>query len=199
MREDRDLRTYTRRGALGLMGAGGVFAATETFGVTNLTAGRGTNIIVANDSADAVALELVDSNGSIGGEIYTLPDSDTETFTITNQSGESLSSSADDLTVTLSGSNPNGSGKVTIEGTSGFDSSDFPVTDTGDATLIINSNFGPSDSGSFQLGINDTTESSNGGTTDVRDALEVDITVTAEFPNTTLSFTRSITIEDQSQ
>jgi hypothetical protein len=181
------------------MGAGGMFAATETFGVTNLTAGRGTNIIVANDSADAVALELVDdSTESIDGETYTFPDGGTETFTITNQSDESLSASSDDLTITLSGSNRDGSGEVTIEGTSRFDSFDFPVTETDDATLTINSNLGSSDSGDFQLGIKDTTESKNGETIDVRDALDVDITVTAEFPNTTLSFTRSITIQDQS-
>ena len=200
MSDDSDLRSYTRRGALGLMGAGGVLAATETLGVTNLAARRGTNIIVAKDSADAVALKLVDdSNGSIDGVTYTLPDSDTETFTITNQSDESLSASSDDLTITLSGSNGAGSGEVTIENTSVFDTSGFPVTDGGEATLTINSDLGSSDSRSFELGINDTTESKDEGTTDVRDALNVDITVTAEFPNTTLTFTRSITIQDQSQ
>jgi hypothetical protein len=64
MREDRDLRTYTRRGALGLMGAGGVFAATETFGFTELTADRGVGVSVGDD-ADA-GVKIVDNSDDPG-------------------------------------------------------------------------------------------------------------------------------------
>jgi len=49
MSDDSDLRSYTRRGALGLMGAGGVLAATETLGFSNLTRDRNLNIAVTND------------------------------------------------------------------------------------------------------------------------------------------------------
>ena len=49
MSDDSDLRSYTRRGALGLMGAGGVLAATETLGFSNFTRDRNLNIAVTND------------------------------------------------------------------------------------------------------------------------------------------------------
>ena len=49
MSDDSDLRSYTRRGALGLMGVGGVLAATETLGFSNLTRDRNLNIAVTND------------------------------------------------------------------------------------------------------------------------------------------------------
>ena len=51
--DDRDLRTYSRRTALGLMGIGAGLAATETLGFTNVTADRGVNVGVADD-ADGV-------------------------------------------------------------------------------------------------------------------------------------------------
>lgn len=49
MSDDRDWRGYTRRGALGLMGAGGAVAVSETLGFSNVTAGRGTTVDIAND------------------------------------------------------------------------------------------------------------------------------------------------------
>jgi len=67
MREDRDLRTYTRRGALGLMGAGGVFAATETFGFTDATRNRGLNLGVSTDD-NAVLTITGTAKGGMGDE-----------------------------------------------------------------------------------------------------------------------------------
>jgi len=61
MSDDSDIREYTRRGALGLMGVGGVFAVTETFGFTRLTADRGVGITVSGD--DASGFEIT-ANGS---------------------------------------------------------------------------------------------------------------------------------------
>ena len=49
MSDDSDIREYTRRGAVGLMGVGGVLAATETLGFSNLTRDRNLNIAVTND------------------------------------------------------------------------------------------------------------------------------------------------------
>ena len=63
MSDDSDLRSYTRRGALGLMGAGGVLAATETFGFTRLTADRGVGVSVAGDDSAAIEILGNDSGG----------------------------------------------------------------------------------------------------------------------------------------
>lgn len=60
MSDDSDLRSYTRRGALGLMGAGGVLAATETLGFTQLTADRGVGVSVGSD--DEAGVKIVDNS-----------------------------------------------------------------------------------------------------------------------------------------
>ena len=59
--EERDLRKYSRRSAIGLMGVGGGLAATETLGFTNLTADRGVNGAVADDLDAALKIEVADS------------------------------------------------------------------------------------------------------------------------------------------
>ena len=58
---ERDLRKYSRRAAIGLMGVGGGLAATETLGFTNLTAGRGVNVDVVGD--DEAVLRIVGTGG----------------------------------------------------------------------------------------------------------------------------------------
>ena len=60
---DRDLRKYSRRSAIGLMGVGGGLAATETLGFTNLTAGRGVEVAVDGD--DDAVLRVVDEGNGI--------------------------------------------------------------------------------------------------------------------------------------
>jgi hypothetical protein len=99
---------YTRRGALGLMGAGAVGVGLETVGFTNLTAGRGVGIGVSDDTN--AKLQVTVSGGSEDGNAlsnstdYTDPldvefkntDSSLSIeltgITITNNSGESISS-----------------------------------------------------------------------------------------------------------
>lgn len=66
MSDDRDLRKYTRRGALGLMGIGGIVAVSETLGFSSLGAGRGVSIGISDD--DSALLEItVDGNNSVNG------------------------------------------------------------------------------------------------------------------------------------
>ena len=59
--EERDLRKYSRRSAIGLMGVGGGLAATETLGFTNLTADRGVDVDVVGD--DEAVLRIVGNGG----------------------------------------------------------------------------------------------------------------------------------------
>ena len=56
--DGRDLRKYTRRSAIGLMGVGGGLAATETLGFTNLTAGRGVELDVTDDLNGTIGIEV---------------------------------------------------------------------------------------------------------------------------------------------
>lgn len=67
MSDDSDLRSYTRRGALGLMGAGGVLAATETLGFSNFTRDRNLNIAVTNDLKSLLKV-YVDNEDPIDGQ-----------------------------------------------------------------------------------------------------------------------------------
>lgn len=180
MSDDTNRRRYTRRGALGLMGVGGVIMASETLGFTTLTAERDTNIAVKSDAHSA--LKLWDSDdGNVDGETFTLPGNETETFTIENQSTVSL----DTLTVELTGKKPkSGSGEVSISpgDFTGFDSS---ITDgvSTNGTLSLSQ----SSSGEFKLGITDSEDP---------DTLSVEIDITAEYPGTSINFVRQITMED---
>ena len=67
MSDDSDLRSYTRRGALGLMGVGGVLAATETLGFSNFTRDRNLNIAVTND-LNSLLKVYVENKDSIDGQ-----------------------------------------------------------------------------------------------------------------------------------
>ena len=62
--EERDLRKYSRRSAIGLMGVGGGLAATETLGFTNVTAGRGVNVDVVDDLDGLIGIEVTSEGGS---------------------------------------------------------------------------------------------------------------------------------------
>lgn len=88
MSDDRDWRTYTRRGALGLMGIGGVVGVGETLGFTSLTNSRGVNVDVANDDQEAV----FQIEGEVDGDTDTL---DGMSFDVSGNSQE------DELTVKL--------------------------------------------------------------------------------------------------
>lgn len=61
MSDDRNLRTYTRRGALGLMGIGGTITVSETVGFTNVTADRDTRLNFDQD--DDALISLVGDDG----------------------------------------------------------------------------------------------------------------------------------------
>ncbi len=89
MSDDSDLRSYTRRGALGLMGAGGVLAATETLGFSNFTRDRNLNIAVTNDinSLLKVYVENNSTNEAIDGQRLT---QESATVSFKNQSDVEL-------------------------------------------------------------------------------------------------------------
>jgi len=187
MSDDSDIREYTRRGAVGLMGVGGALAVTETFGFTRLTADRDTQLTVEADDDTNVALQVTDSDGNPIGDEYTLPDDDTEQFTIGVPSDVAL----DALTVDLSGSNRSGSGTVSVVSTDGFDTNDESISDSDPETLENNGNF--NGNGSFSLSIRDSVTDGS----DDRDALDLNITVTANLGGTHVELTRTTTIQDQ--
>ena len=102
MGDDRDLQKYTRRSALGLMTVGGGLVASETWGFTNLTAGRGVKLNVDND-LNAV-LGIVADGKQIADNQFTSP----VTIDFMNRSNETI---AIDVEVT----EQNGE-QITVEG-----------------------------------------------------------------------------------
>ena len=107
--EERDLRKYSRRSAIGLMGVGGGLAATETLGFTQLSADRGVNVAVADDANAVLVVVDDDSDGSLEDEA---PFDDDVTIKFENQSDTNIE--ADDLEVTIS--NQSGSDDINIDG-----------------------------------------------------------------------------------
>jgi len=93
MSDDSDLRSYTRRGALGLMGAGGVLAATETLGFSNLTRDRNLNIAVTNDLNSLLKVYVEDE--AIDGQTL---NKESVTVYFENQSDIDLKSIVIDIT-----------------------------------------------------------------------------------------------------
>ncbi|TKX40013.1 hypothetical protein [Halorubrum sp. CGM4_25_10-8A] len=129
MSDDSDLRSYTRRGALGLMGAGGVLAATETLGFSNFTRDRNLNIAVTNDLNSL--LKVYVENEAIDGQtlnkesvtVYFENQSDIELtdieIDISNSGGGSVEyypsfSDATDPLFTISSLSPNATENITI-------------------------------------------------------------------------------------
>ena len=104
--EERDLRKYSRRSAIGLMGVGGGLAATETLGFTNLTADRGVDVDVENDLNADLKIAGEDSGGD--GDETKLENFDSGNratpdlvITFTNNAGGDVDIEADDLTIQI--------------------------------------------------------------------------------------------------
>ena len=175
--EERDLRKYSRRSAIGLMGVGGGLAATETLGFTNLTAGRDAFIGIDGDG-DAI----LESTGSSDGGVTDEPLSELEGVTVdddltiefTNRSTVTLEAGSDDLTVTI---DETGNDDLAVS-TAGFDS-DSDINAEGDETYKIDEDLNTNDDASITL------ENNDGGTA------TIDVTVDAVFNGTTLNLTRN--------
>ena len=165
-----------------------MFAVTETFGFTQLTADRDTQLTVKPDDDTNVALQVTDDDGNPIANEYTLPGDDKEQLTI----GVSSEVDLDDLTVELSGSNSSGSGTVLVTSTNGFDTDTGSISDSDPETLEKNDDF--AEKGSFSLSIDN---SDSGQNEDNRDALDLKITVTANLGGTHVELTRTTTIQDQ--
>lgn len=91
-------KQVTRRAALGLMAGGGLLAATQTLGFSNVTAGRGVSVDTATDPNALLGLENLSSGG--------------KTPTFTNNAADEMDitlDSPDDATFTVVGGNQSGS------------------------------------------------------------------------------------------
>ncbi|MDB9252878.1 hypothetical protein [Halorubrum ezzemoulense] len=64
MSDDWDLRKHTRRGALALMGIGGLLGLSETLGFTNATRSRGLNIGVSADDSAVLTITGTPNGGT---------------------------------------------------------------------------------------------------------------------------------------
>ena len=137
--EERDLRKYSRRSAIGLMGVGGGLAATETLGFTNVTADRGTNIGINTDS-DALLRVAVNQgqNSDFDEELTDQPFSGDSSIEFVNQSNVAIEDAGEGLEVTIDATDSTGetsldigenNGVFSIEGT---DATEGLVTATAD-------------------------------------------------------------------
>ena len=167
-----------------------MLAATETLGFTQFTADRDTQLTVEADDGTNVALQVTDDDGNPIDDKYTLSDNETEQSTISVPSDVAL----DDVTVVLSGSSGSGSGTVLVESTHGFDTDTGSISDSDPETLEKNGDFDAD--GSFSLSIDN---SDSGQNEDNRDALVLDITITANLEGTHIELTRTTTIQGLSQ
>ena len=172
--EERDLRKYSRRSAIGLMGVGGGLAATETLGFTNLTADRGVNVGVVTDDDENATLRITDDTDDdpIAGKTF----DDSVQIDIENNSGSELTAEDDDLVVTVDA----------VAGDEGLDvtSNDFDDDGTisngsGSITLELKTDTEDRETVSFTL----ATQDSGGDVT-------VDIRFDATFNGTSLTATR---------
>ena len=140
--EERDLRKYSRRSAIGLMGVGGGLAATETLGFTNLTADRGVNVAVADDDEAVIAVTGEEDSKDAdplsdfeGGDATNIDEGDPFTLEITNNSDEQLEDDDLIITIEVTDDEVGGEEKVTIkaDGNGDFDvdgDNSFDSTDT---------------------------------------------------------------------
>jgi len=117
MSDDSDLRSYTRRGALGLMGAGGVLAATETLGFSNFTRDRNLNIAVTNDLNSLLKVSVENESTSIDGQTL---DQESATVYFENQSDIELNT----IEIDISNS---GGGSVKYDPSFSGDSNPFTI------------------------------------------------------------------------
>ena len=141
--EDRDLRKYSRRSAIGLMGVGGGLAATETLGFTNLAAGRGVEVAVGGDD-DAVLLVVDEDSDDPLPEAE--PFDDEVTIEFTNESDSDINN--DDLSVTITNQDSSdtsvnvhgfdsGSGDISSDGSSEEFNTDLDASDSTDLTIEL--------------------------------------------------------------
>lgn len=95
-----DKNSYTRRAALGLMGAGAAFAVSETSGFTQITADRSANVNVASDKNAYLGIEEGGTSQSLSTEktyiTTSLANGDAK-VKLTNRFGESVDVSASDV------------------------------------------------------------------------------------------------------
>jgi hypothetical protein len=126
---DSDLRKYSRRSAIGLMGIGGGLAATETLGFTRLTADRALSISIANDKN--ASLRITVEEGQSGGYDDTLTDepfSGNSNVKFENAGNSDITSgSGDAITVDISSTDH---GSITFDDNGGDQSFTFVDGDT---------------------------------------------------------------------
>ena len=172
---ERDLRKYSRRAAIGLMGVGGGLAATETLGFTNLTADRGVNVGVVTDDNENATLRITADDDTIAGETF----DDSVQIDIENNSGSELTAEDDDLVVTVDADEIVDGEELDVT-SDNFDDEDTTISEESDSiTLELITDTGESETASFAL----ETQDSGGEVT-------VDITFDATFNGTSLTATR---------
>ena len=187
--EERDLRKYSRRSAIGLMGVGGGLAATETLGFTNVTAGR--DAFIGIDDDDNAILESTGSSNSdddvdgdpLSGLESTTIDDDL-TIEFTNRSTVTLEagSGSEDLTVTI---DETADTKLVVD-TTNFDTTE-DIGPGGLETYNIDSSIQPDESATISL---ESTDS---------DTATIDVEIDVVFNGTTLNANRNeISINDTS-
>lgn len=111
MSDDRDWRQYTRRSAMGLMGLGAGLATTETLGFTQLTAGRGVDLNIADDSNALLSIQGDGDSGGSGNLENKSPFDEPLTITFNNQAGTDINT--DDLSVTVTNKDTS-AGTITV-------------------------------------------------------------------------------------
>ena len=157
---ERDLRKYSRRAAIGLMGVGGGLAATETLGFTNVTADRGTTLRFADDDEAAFRIIANDANDE-DEPIQEGGDTDKKTFDenlelkFENQLGADIKEG--DLEIRIQ--NTDDDTAVTEEDNTGFNKSsgDFPLegSDDNSATFESSKSISSGESLSIEIGTQD--------------------------------------------
>ena len=168
---DETRNLVTRRSALGLMGIGAVGVASETLGFTQLSADRGVNVAVADDTDAALRIGVNDSDdGNFDNELDSTFDGD-QFVQFRNDSSEEISSLELTITKTDDG------GSVDIDDVSGQEFG-FSGNTLDDGNRFI------TESASLDSGEESVIEISPSGD----NTLEFDLT--AEFNGTTLSLTR---------
>ena len=123
--EERALRKYSRRSAIGLMGIGAVGVASETLGFTQLSADRGVNVAVADDADGVLGVRADETkDGDNREDIDGTFDDPPIDLVFINQSNQTISRG--DLTVEISTED---NVDVTISDADNRDNGDFDNTD----------------------------------------------------------------------
>ena len=179
--EERDLRKYSRRSAIGLMGVGGGLAATETLGFTNLTADRGVNIGVADDLNSDLIIEASDDDdfdnetGELGDTVYA------ENVFIRFEHNAGTDVSIDSEDGSISGRNETESGDFTVSSSDTSSEADLSISDP-------KFSFNLPEEGDFV-----TIEVTN----DSDETIDLSLGITdAEINGTTISLTRDFDVSD---